>query len=220
MTDETLKMQQAIEAADCEEIAALAQNKNCDCNIQASNGNSALMIAAAKKNIELVKILLRHGADPYLSNHAGETAFAVAYKVYDKTIFNKILSAALEKCETEESITQLLNLSESLIESSTRQIDSNFVTTLNLLHLAKIVSDLSPDVAAAERIEAELKDRVIPNKHTAISSVEFFDPSAIKPQETPSTHCFLLKHKELDISDSSAFRKLSGNTFQWQSTAI
>lgn len=74
-------------------MTKLLLNYDADPNITCENGNTPLIIAISEKNIKSIKLLLRHGANPYLKNNNGLHAFDITRQLPDDmyvkdTIFN------------------------------------------------------------------------------------------------------------------------------------
>ena len=64
-----------------------------DINAQASDGNTALMIASVNNKPDIVKFLLEHGADPNIKNDAGNTAlYLLGAPSANKQILELLLS--------------------------------------------------------------------------------------------------------------------------------
>lgn len=59
-------------------VKAGLQNK-VNINIRSRVGNSALWIAACKGHFDVCEFLLQNGADPFLPDSEGTTAFTMAY---------------------------------------------------------------------------------------------------------------------------------------------
>ena len=60
-------------------------------NITDANGDTALIWASYKGNIDIVKVLLDNGANPNITNNAGNTALHLAAMYYNSTISKNLI---------------------------------------------------------------------------------------------------------------------------------
>ena len=67
-----------------------------DANLTSYSGNSALLHAVNECHTEIVKRLLRHGADPNCANNAGESPLSVAAKYNFSAIVRMLLDAGAD----------------------------------------------------------------------------------------------------------------------------
>ncbi len=70
-------LQYAVEL-DSEELLGLFLSQNVNLNEKDETGMTALMLAAKRGNKEMAKLLLDHGADPWLINNDKQTALSIA----------------------------------------------------------------------------------------------------------------------------------------------
>ncbi len=63
-----------------------------DPNIQDSEGNTPMHIAAIKNNISGIKLLKQYHADFTIKNNLGETALKIAYEHDQDDVFNYLVS--------------------------------------------------------------------------------------------------------------------------------
>ena len=72
---------QAVDAKD----ASLVEMLSTDVNKTDSDGNTPLHYAAMKNAVDVMKVLLRHGANPFKKNRRGSTPLDVSY-IYDSDL--------------------------------------------------------------------------------------------------------------------------------------
>ncbi len=70
----------------------LVSFKGIDINYQCKSGYSALMVAAAADNVEIVRVLLERGCDPNLKNICGFTALIIAAEKGHVNVVEALLS--------------------------------------------------------------------------------------------------------------------------------
>jgi len=68
---------------------ALAQG--ADANYRTSTGNTFFDVRGSKKNVEIVSLLIQHGADANMRNDSGRTALLLAVVVGDAAMVRAIL---------------------------------------------------------------------------------------------------------------------------------
>ncbi|UII23574.1 ankyrin repeat domain-containing protein [Fulvivirga ligni] len=74
-------------------LAKVLLERGININDKNDFGNTPLWIATfnARGSYEMVDLLLSHGADPYLKNHAGRSPVAFAKIIEDKILIEKLI---------------------------------------------------------------------------------------------------------------------------------
>ena len=67
----------------------ICDHKNTNINAQDENGNTPLMFAAQRNNIEIIKLLLHHNADPDIKNLENKTAYDYTSSTEIKKLLTK-----------------------------------------------------------------------------------------------------------------------------------
>ena len=95
----------------------LQQNPSINVNVQAgSGGKTPLIIATELGNEELVKLLLKYGADPRIASSGNITPLQVAEK-NDNTFIAGDLKAALAKFQQKAGAVQMLSDAQQNLEN-------------------------------------------------------------------------------------------------------
>ena len=104
------KLLKAISEGKSSEVAQLL-HKGADENAKEKNGDTALIIAARGRNIDVVELLINAGADVNANNNSGDTALIVALKRGNTTIIELLIEAGADV--TEKELSQITQLEEA-----------------------------------------------------------------------------------------------------------
>lgn len=82
-------------------MAKFLLDRGVDIHYQAPSCGSALHVAAARKHDEMVEVLLRYGADPFIANLKGSTALELAVLAGSESVVSKFHAKSLFSGEVE-----------------------------------------------------------------------------------------------------------------------
>ncbi len=110
-------------SSDPEKVKLLLSN-NADVNIRTDDGQSALLLAALRPgNIEAVRLLLSHGADPKAVDKQGVGLLRIAYDAGDAALQQAARAAGLE-------CTRLEQLGDDALLTALGSGDKDLITTV------------------------------------------------------------------------------------------
>ena len=89
-------------------VAKWLLERGVDVSYQAPSCGSALHVAAARKHDEMVEMLLKYGADPFVANLKGSTAIELAVLAGSEPIVSKFHSRSLFSGEVEMQWKRML----------------------------------------------------------------------------------------------------------------
>ncbi|XP_050532673.1 ankyrin repeat domain-containing protein 6-like isoform X2 [Daktulosphaira vitifoliae] len=115
LVDGRTALHYAASTGDCSSIAELLTNKSVDVNSQDAVGYSAIQIAAAEGNLDVLRLLLRHRAEVNLHDSVyGDTPLHTSARYGHAGVFRILLSAQCKVSEQNKNGDTVLHIASAM----------------------------------------------------------------------------------------------------------